>query len=51
MNGKKQNTNLVYSYIQLLETFAFILSSKIIFRRFMIKVIDTKKIHYLHLTL
>ena len=44
MHPKKQNTNLVYLYIHLVETFALILNSKIVFQElFLIKVIDTKK--------
>ena len=53
MHCKKQNTNLVYSYIH---TFSRNLCFNSYFKNrfseaFLMKVIDTKKIHYLHLTL
>ena len=34
MHGKNQKTNLVHLYIHLVETFASILSSKIVFKKF-----------------
>ena len=52
MHGKQQNTNLVNLYIHFVETLALILNSKIVFKKlFLPKVIDTKKKHYMQLTL
>ena len=39
IHGKKQNTNLVYLYIHLVETFALVLNSKIILKKlFLLKL-------------
>ena len=41
MHGKRQNRNLVYLYMHLVETFGLICNSKIIFKKaFLINVID-----------
>ena len=50
--SQNQKTNLIYLYIHLVETFALVLHSKNVFKRlFLAKVINTKKIHCILLTL
>ena len=47
MHGKNQKTDLVYVYIYLVETFALILNSKIVFQKpFWLKLSILKKIYY-----
>ena len=49
---QNQKANLIYLYIHLIETFALILHSKIVFKNlFWLTLSIIKKMHYMHLTL